>query len=129
MTKAKSSTSKGKTDRAKSKGKTEKTASKAAPKNVKGAVEKTKATAKNAQPKKAAGDRTPEPVAAQGGATAKTPVPGPAPEDLHRMIAEAAYFRALARGFERGDALGDWLAAEQEISRTLSARTGRGPTL
>jgi hypothetical protein len=37
--------------------------------------------------------------------------------DRHHMIAEAAYFRALARGFEGGDPLDDWLAAEQEFTR------------
>jgi hypothetical protein len=36
-------------------------------------------------------------------------------EDIDRMVAEAAYFRALARGFEEGDPLSDWLDAEKEI--------------
>lgn len=35
------------------------------------------------------------------------------------MIAEAAYFRALQRGFNGGNPLDDWLAAEREISRLL----------
>ncbi len=35
------------------------------------------------------------------------------------MIAEAAYFRALARGFQGGDPMDDWLAAEAEINRLL----------
>jgi hypothetical protein len=33
------------------------------------------------------------------------------------MIAEAAYFRAERRGFQRGDPLDDWLQAEAEIDR------------
>lgn len=37
------------------------------------------------------------------------------PERRHRMIAEAAYFRAERRGFEAGHELDDWLAAEAEI--------------
>lgn len=41
-------------------------------------------------------------------------------EERYRRVAEAAYFRALARGFNGGDPLEDWLAAEQEINRTLS---------
>jgi len=41
-------------------------------------------------------------------------------EERQRLIAEAAYFRALARGFEGGDPLEDWLTAEQEIDRGLS---------
>jgi hypothetical protein len=32
-------------------------------------------------------------------------------------IAEIAYFRALARGFEPGHELEDWLAAEAEIDK------------
>lgn len=35
------------------------------------------------------------------------------------MIAEAAYFRALARGFQGGDPIDDWLAAEAEVNRLL----------
>lgn len=39
--------------------------------------------------------------------------------EQRRMIAEAAYFRALKRGFNGGDPLDDWLAAEREISQGL----------
>lgn len=47
-------------------------------------------------------------------------------EERHRMIAEAAYYRALARGFSGdGDPLGDWLAAEAEIDQMLAARRNR----
>lgn len=49
--------------------------------------------------------------------------PGPAAtisaEAHHLMIAEAAYFRALSRGFEAGDADADWYAAEAEINQLL----------
>lgn len=40
-------------------------------------------------------------------------------EERERMIAEAAYFRAMQRGFSSGDPLDDWLGAEREISRLL----------
>ena len=39
----------------------------------------------------------------------------------NEMIATAAYFSAERRGFAPGDELADWLAAEAEIDRTLSA--------
>jgi hypothetical protein len=42
-------------------------------------------------------------------------------EDRYRMIAEAAYFRAEARGFESGNELNDWLAAEIEVDDILGA--------
>ncbi len=42
-----------------------------------------------------------------------------APEERNRMVAEAAYYRALERGFNGGDPMDDWLQAEQEIARRL----------
>ncbi len=41
------------------------------------------------------------------------------PEERERMIAEAAYFRALQRGFSGGDAVEDWLVAEREVDERL----------
>lgn len=40
-------------------------------------------------------------------------------DERQRMIAEAAYFRALERGFTGGNPLDDWLIAEREIGRAL----------
>lgn len=40
-------------------------------------------------------------------------------EDRHRMIAEAAYFRALNRGFQGGDCNDDWYRAETQINAAL----------
>jgi hypothetical protein len=42
------------------------------------------------------------------------------PEAYQRRIAEAAYYRALARGFQGGDPVSDWLEAEQELSHQSS---------
>jgi len=41
-------------------------------------------------------------------------------DDRHRQIAEAAYYRALARGFAPGHEQEDWLGAEAEIDRRRS---------
>lgn len=41
-------------------------------------------------------------------------------ENRERMIAEAAYFRALERNFAGGDTLADWLGAEREIDAEFS---------
>jgi Protein of unknown function (DUF2934) len=41
------------------------------------------------------------------------------PEQRHRMIAEAAYYRALSRGFSGGNAEDDWVQAEREINGAL----------
>ena len=46
-------------------------------------------------------------------------------EDRHRLIAEAAYFRAEQRGFIPGEELEDWLAAEIEIDALLGDDNGR----
>lgn len=40
-------------------------------------------------------------------------------EERRRMIAEAAWNRAVARGFTNGDPMSDWLAAEREIDAQL----------
>ena len=44
----------------------------------------------------------------------------PAQPEWHRMIAEAAYFRAQRRNFDAGHELEDWLLAEQEVKRIIS---------
>jgi len=44
-------------------------------------------------------------------------------ERRRALIAEAAYFRAQQRDFAPGHELEDWLAAEQEVDRTLSGGT------
>ena len=41
-------------------------------------------------------------------------------EIRNRMIAEAAYYRAEARGFATGYELEDWLEAEADVDHTLS---------
>lgn len=38
----------------------------------------------------------------------------------HKMIAEAAYYRAARRGFCAGDAVADWLSSEREIDEMLN---------
>jgi Protein of unknown function (DUF2934) len=43
--------------------------------------------------------------------------------DRLQMIAEAAYYRAEARGFISGDELQDWLDAENEIDRLLGSQS------
>jgi hypothetical protein len=44
--------------------------------------------------------------------------------ERRRMVAEAAYYRALQRGFAAGGEVDDWLAAEQEVEQRLASRTG-----
>jgi len=40
-------------------------------------------------------------------------------QNRYSMIAEAAYYRAEKRGFQNGDPVTDWLAAEAEIDGKL----------
>ena len=44
---------------------------------------------------------------------------GLAPEELHRLIAEAAYYRAQRRGFSPGYEEQDWIEAEAEVMTRL----------
>jgi len=39
----------------------------------------------------------------------------PSPEELHEVIAVAAYFLAERRNFESGHELEDWLSAEAQV--------------
>jgi len=41
------------------------------------------------------------------------------PQQRAGLIARAAYFRALNRGFAPGNELADWLAAEVEVDAEL----------
>jgi hypothetical protein len=43
-----------------------------------------------------------------------------APEERHRKIETAAYYRAQKRGFSNGDPLKDWLEAEREIDASFT---------
>jgi hypothetical protein len=54
-----------------------------------------------------------------GTQSVQTPAPKIGDDERRRMISEAAYYRALTRGFSGGNAIDDWLAAEREINRLL----------
>ena len=47
----------------------------------------------------------------------KTPI---STDDRLRMVAEAAYFRALHRAFQGGDINDDWYRAEKEIDAVIA---------
>ncbi|HEX5041794.1 MAG TPA: DUF2934 domain-containing protein [Candidatus Polarisedimenticolaceae bacterium] len=49
----------------------------------------------------------------------KSTAPHLSPDERHRLIAEAAYYRASQRGFHGGAEVEDWLAAEAEIDDKL----------
>ena len=45
------------------------------------------------------------------------------PEEREEMIAEAAYYRAMARGFEGDEHLRDWFEAERIVDEMLQKAT------
>ena len=47
------------------------------------------------------------------------------PEELRKLISEAAYFRAKQRGFAPGYEHEDWIQAEAEVMRRIGSRQGR----
>lgn len=68
-----------------------------------------------------------EPVARRKSpARKKTRTPGISSQERHRLIAEAAYFRAESRGFggDRAQCVRDWLEAESEVDALLSNTHG-----
>lgn len=46
--------------------------------------------------------------------------PQPSPEEVRKLISEAAYYRAKQRGFAPGHELEDWVQAEVEVRQRLS---------
>ena len=44
------------------------------------------------------------------------------PDELRKLISEAAYYRAKQRGFAPGHELEDWIQAEAEVMRRVSSR-------
>ncbi len=56
-----------------------------------------------------------------GAARARQPQRPITPEERQRMIAEAAYFRALRRGFASGGEVQDWLEAEADVDARLQS--------
>jgi len=48
------------------------------------------------------------------------------PGEREQMIAEAAYYRAEARGFQPGSEFDDWVAAEREIDAQIEAAAFTG---
>lgn len=80
--------------------------------------------AKKAATKKAP---APKPAGKRAAGAARRPSAPPAPglppvtpEQRHRRIAEAAYFIALRKGFEKSDPQQNWLEAEQEVDTQLA---------
>jgi hypothetical protein len=78
----------------------------------KAAPAKPKVTQAKTAPRVAAAAATPENGKEVG-------APRISPEERHRLIAEAAYYRASRRGFGSGTEVEDWLAAEAEIDGKL----------
>ena len=66
-------------------------------------------------------------VRTRSGAAAPSEEGAISPEERHRIIAEAAYYRAEQRRFLGGDPLQDWLEAEAEVAvrlRDVDPRAG-----
>jgi hypothetical protein len=73
------------------------------------------ATPRNA-PGAAARKKPASESAGRAAADAKTALSN---EDIYRLIAETAYFKAKARGFEPGGEVQDWIEAETEVRRRI----------
>lgn len=72
-----------------------------------------KSTGDNVQTK--AQTKKPAPIATER----EAPPVSDSAQKRHRLIAEAAYYRALARGFTPGGEMEDWVRAEAEIDHAL----------
>lgn len=68
--------------------------------------------------------RTPRPKKSE----AESAMTAPSQDERHQMIAEAAYYRAMERGFCDGDPTEDWLQAEADVSVDVGATTSEEST-
>jgi Protein of unknown function (DUF2934) len=88
-----------------------------------------KTTGKEMKSPKAAKPRAVKPQDATGAKAAKaakgTKTISLSADDRHQMISERAYLLAEQRGFQGGDAVNDWLAAEAEIDSMFKVKRGR----
>ena len=75
---------------------------------------------------RAASSQAVAPAAAPRPENGKAAVARLSPEERHRLIAEAAYFRASRRGFDGAAEVEDWLAAEAEIDGKLLGNSEPG---
>jgi len=78
---------------------------------------------RRATPRKPAGNNASEPKFTPGSrqpleVSARAKV---SPDEIKRLIAEAAYYRAKERGFKPGYELEDWVQAEAEVRQRLGA--------
>ena len=70
------------------------------------------------QKERRAAPRKPAPAAAPSSA----PRGAPSNEEIYRLIAETAYFKAKARGFQPGGEVQDWIEAEAEVRQRIERR-------
>jgi len=78
-----------------------------------------RAAERRAQPRSAPrNNATADPITYTGAGRADV-----SPEELRKLISEAAYYRAKQRGFEPGHEVEDWVQAEAEVMRRVGARS------
>lgn len=67
--------------------------------------------------RKSASNSAKTPVSPTFNANARADI---SPDELRKLISEAAYYRAKQRNFEPGHELEDWIQAEAEVIRRLN---------
>ena len=82
--------------------------------------------AKKERPAPAKAPRSAKPAEA-GKAAMKSTISGAAraemsPDELRKLVSEAAYYRAKQRGFTPGHEMEDWVQAEAEVLRRIGAQ-------
>ena len=77
-----------------------------------------RAAPRTAAPRNAESTAAPRATASAAPRTAAS-VKTPSNEEIYRLIAETAYFKAKARGFEPGGEVQDWIEAEAEVRHRI----------
>ena len=90
-------------------------------KNAKSGGGRIPAPTANRRPARVAPD-APSSEVIQTGAAAGLGRPQMSPEEVYKLIQEAAYYKAKARGFAPGHEVQDWIEAEAEVRLRLENR-------
>lgn len=95
------------------------------PRTTRSAAARTPASRPTAtrRPEKVAPDAPSSDVIQTGAATRGSSRADMSPEEIYRLIQEAAYYKAKARGFTPGHEVQDWIEAEAEVRMRIDSRS------
>ena len=77
--------------------------------------------AKKERPAPAKAPKTTQPAPGRKSSISSNARAEVSPDELRKLVSEAAYYRAKQRGFSPGHEMEDWIQAEAEVLRRIGA--------